>query len=106
MNPGDDQLIQGLLYDAKATRGALANWMKVNADGTLNDSMSRRYVLFPLFVGHASVCSVAQELSTHVMACHCSKKTQLFVYANSSCTADNNVPLHWPRPLQILSQFH
>ena len=42
MTTGDDQLVQGLLYDSKATRGALANWMKVNADGTLNDSMSRR----------------------------------------------------------------
>ena len=42
---GDDQLIQGLLYDAAATRGALANWMKANVDGTMNASRSRRYVV-------------------------------------------------------------
>ena len=45
MMAGDDQLIQGLLYDAAATRGALANWMKANVDGTMNASRSRRYVL-------------------------------------------------------------
>ncbi|KAK2184995.1 hypothetical protein NP493_248g03021 [Ridgeia piscesae] len=50
----DDQLIQGLLYDAKATRGALANWMKVNADGTLNDSMSRRKGIEVVFLGTKS----------------------------------------------------
>ena len=37
-------MLEGLLFDAQATRGALAAWMKVNRDGTNNHSTSRKYV--------------------------------------------------------------
>ena len=38
--PGDDDLIRSLLYDAEMTRGALANWMKENRDGSPNEKTS------------------------------------------------------------------
>ena len=41
---GDTELIESLLFDAAATRGALANWLKVNRDGTPNDVTSQRYI--------------------------------------------------------------
>ncbi len=39
---GDTELIESLLFDAEATRGALANWMKENMDGKQNQDVSRR----------------------------------------------------------------
>lgn len=97
--PGDDQLVQGLLYDAKATRGALANWMKVNADGTLNDSMSRRYAVLPLLAVQAFSLPKTGCLHGKLLQ----RRTQLFVCADSNCTADNNDVFRCPRPLQVLS---
>ena len=43
---GDNELVESLLFDAVATSGALANWMKVSRDGTANDQASKKYVIF------------------------------------------------------------
>lgn len=47
----DEELINHLLFDAEATRGALASWMKENHDGTLNDSTSKRNGVEIVFIG-------------------------------------------------------
>ena len=42
---GDNDLIESILFDAQATRGVLASWLKENRDGTLNASASKKWVL-------------------------------------------------------------
>lgn len=42
MGTGDNNLIESLLFDAKATRAALTNWMKATRDGSSNMQTSLR----------------------------------------------------------------
>ena len=42
IDSGDVDLVNSLLFDAEATRGVLANWLKENYDGTMNDAASKK----------------------------------------------------------------
>ncbi|ELU02468.1 hypothetical protein CAPTEDRAFT_2293 [Capitella teleta] len=47
----DEELIGSIIYDAEITRGALANWMKQNADGSQNEKNTRRNGIELVFIG-------------------------------------------------------
>ena len=40
LNTGDNALIESLLYDLDVTRGAVANWMKMNRDNVRLDEVA------------------------------------------------------------------
>jgi hypothetical protein len=41
---GNDELIQSLLFDAEATRGAVSSWLKENWDETIGGFTSSRLI--------------------------------------------------------------
>ena len=42
--PGDRELLESLMFDAEATRGAMSGWLKENVQDTPNGATFRRYV--------------------------------------------------------------
>lgn len=42
MITGDNDLIESLLFDIQATRGAPSAWMKQNRDGTSNENATKK----------------------------------------------------------------
>jgi len=42
LDTGDRQLLESLMFDAEATRGAMSGWMKENLDDTPNSGTRRR----------------------------------------------------------------